>query len=223
MNENVCAKTAILREALAFDLAHEFVFKPRHLHLRRKTGGLLCGRSIDGLEVTPYGGPGLCKDCLGAVPANVLWREPEEPSRSLSLQELSEEMNVRLHVTRELPDDSATGAAPAGAMLTSLNPPVLYVRCGKNGKLNNAQKLGALHELAHLLSAPTGFDCEIASGHYAVQYALWTLVSDGAPLRKATMKLMHNCKVFAGMMQTRARALGYLDGDLRLPYLRHLW
>ncbi len=200
-----------LKRALAFDLAHEFVFKARHLHIRKKTGGLLCGREIDGLEPTPYGGAGLCKGCAAEAGA-VRWREPEHVGELVSVCELAERMGVGVRLVDNLPDGSG---GPAGAVLTRLSPPILYIARGKGGALNRAQVQGALHELAHVATSPDGFNCEISAGHYAVQYALTLTIKDAGPLLRRTKRVMHNCDIFAGMMQARAWALGYLD-DRRL-------
>lgn len=211
-----------LRETLAWDLRHEYVLTDTGLHIRHVEKTFLCGG--DGgegiVETTPYGGVGLCSSCKRKVPKEVRWVEPEWSGRLMSLQELCDHVGIELHITNERPEFNETGAAPCGAILGSFDPPVLYVG-HINGSLDQAHRIGALHEIAHVVTSPHGFECEPGCGHYAVQYALGLLLVDNRKLLKSTKEVQGlSCPVYGGIMQARAWSLGLLDASRNVNLAR---
>ncbi len=201
-----------LRAAIAWDLSHEYVITSKGLHIRHVEGTYICDTEIDeDPHSTPYGGVDLCPKCNKAVPNEIRWVEPEPQVRGLSLEELCSKLSIELVVTDELPDDNDTGASPSGAILGQFSPPVLYVGHNK-GKVTDAHRIGALHEIAHVVTSPFGFDSESGCGHYAVQYALGKTLKNNRYLLRSTKEAQGiGCPVYGGLMQARAWALGLLD------------
>ena len=207
----------VLQSALAFDFSHEYVITSKGLHLRHVEKTFICGVEVDdpSVEVTPYGGVDLCKDCAKAVPPYVKWKPPAQArahNAALDLKALCALLNVQMLVTNVRPEVNDTGAAPCGAILGSpFEDRVLFVG-HKNEVPQPVHRVGALHELTHVFCAPFGFSCEPGSGFYAVQYALGLVLKNNRYLLRATKEVQGlACPVYGGLMQARAWALGLLD------------
>lgn len=214
-----------LQDTLAWDLMHEYVLTDTGMHIRHVNGSFLCGaESGEGLrEVTPWGGEDPCPKCVSMVPKKIRWVNPKSTKKGLMIEEACELLGVELVVTPDLPADNITGGSPSGAILDGWGKKKLYVGCDRKGKMTLAHQYGALHELTHVITAPYGFESEVACGHYAVQYALAQMLSS-TTLRRRTLE-MQGLKdpLFGGVLQARAWALGILNLDRSLNPERLGW
>jgi len=174
------------------------------------------------IETTPWGGEGMwCPECAAQVPEAVAWEEPEAIYRTgafADAEELCGYLNIPVRRVDELPDELETEstAAPCGAVLETINPPSI-VTLHSGGALKNVHQYGILHELTHLMTAPYSWKSEVGCGFYAVQYALATYVR--VPyLRQATLEVQGTGdRIFGGILQARAVALGLLDLTFHIP------
>ncbi len=205
-------RDAVLRATLAWDLAHEFVLGSGVVHLRHVQRTTLCQADAGPcVETTPYGDGNLCPDCAEQVPEYVCWVEPTFRG-SLTIEQLADHLGVEIILSNDRPETNDTGAAPCGAILAEPFEDLRLYVGHHNGVMQTVHRVGALHELAHVVCAPHGFDSESACGLYAVQYALARLVERGRPLRSSTKDMQGlRCRVYGGLMQARAYALGFLD------------
>jgi len=160
------------------------------------------------------------------VNSDIRWVKPKPEIQNLSIQNVCDRLGVKLIVTNNRPEWNETGGSPSGAILDGWGHGIttLFVGHDSNGGMNLAHQYGALHELTHVVTAPYGFDSEIACGFYAVQYALASMLENAKHLCKNTkdMQGLDN-PVFGGVLQARAWALGLLDDDRNLNVERLGW
>lgn len=214
-----------LRRTLAFDFSHEYVLARGQVHLRHDYGRILCNLEPELgelIETTAWGGEGMwCPECAAQVPDYVGWQEPETIYRTgafADAEELCHYLNIPLRKADELPEETEIEsiAAPCGAVLETINPPSI-VTLHNDGVLEHVHQYGIVHELTHLLTAPYSWTSEVGCGFYAVQYALASYVR--VPyLKRATLEVQ-GCgdRIFGGILQARAVALGLLDLTLQVP------
>lgn len=219
LRSQVGNKVRVLRDTLAWDRAHEFVLTDTGTHIRHVNRSFLCGDEVEGMqETTPWGGDGICSKCAKQVPSYVHWVEPPElDTILLSFRVACFRLGVTYIHVDEIPEE-VSGGTPQAGLSVSPAQATLYIRAKMSDFLPKGVDYEALHELAHVLTAPYGFDSEVGCGHYAVQYALARHLYNSEYLKKRTLEMQGlGDPIFGGVLQARAWSLGLLSEDRGLP------